>query len=76
MLNITSKHPSSKNHFERKFQAKIYPSDNFFEKQEEELTEFKEDHHDELRKFSSGPIQKEGLIITSEHPYSKDYSEI
>ena len=31
-LSITSKHPSSKNHFKGKFQAKIYPSDKNFEK--------------------------------------------
>ena len=27
VLNITSKHPSYEDKFERKFQAKIYPSD-------------------------------------------------
>ena len=47
MLTITSEHPSSENHFERKFQAKIYPSDQSFEKTQEELIEFKEKYHDE-----------------------------
>ena len=47
MLTITSEHPSSENHFERKFQAKIYPSDQSFEKKQEELIEFKEKYHDE-----------------------------
>ena len=40
VLNITSKHPSYKDHFERKFQTKISPSDQILEKQEEELIEF------------------------------------
>ena len=34
--------------------------------------EFKEEHHDKLIKFSSGPIQNEVLAITSEHPSSED----
>ena len=42
----------------KKIQAKTSSSDQNFEKQEEELIEFKEEHHDALRKSSSGPIQK------------------
>ena len=42
VLTINSEHPSSKHHFGRKFQAKIYPPDQSFEKQEEELIDFKE----------------------------------
>ena len=38
---ITCEHPSSEYHFERKSQANIYLSDQSFEKQEEELIEFK-----------------------------------
>ena len=75
MFIITSEHPFSVNNFERKFQAKISPSDQIFEEQEEHLIEFKGKHHDELRKFSSGPIQNEGLTITSEHPSSGDHFE-
>ena len=76
MLTITSEHPSFEDHFERKFQAKISPPDQIFEKQEEELIEFKGKHHDELGKFSSGPIQNEVLTITSEYPYFEDHFEI
>ena len=41
VLNITSEHPSSEDHFERKSQAKISPSDQIFEKQEEQLIYFR-----------------------------------
>ena len=67
MLTIKSEHPSSADYFERKFQANISTSDQSYEKKEEELIYFKEEHHDELRKFSSGPIQNEWLTLTSEH---------
>ena len=36
---------------------------------------FKEEHHDELIKFSSGPTQNEVLTITSENPSSEDHFE-
>ena len=36
------------------------------------MIEFKEEHHDELRKFSLVPIQSEVLTLTSEHPSSVD----
>ena len=42
VLTITSEHPYSENHFEKKIQYNISPSDQSFEKQEEELIEFKE----------------------------------
>ena len=42
VLTITSEHPSSEDQFERKFQAKVSTYDQIFEKQEEELKEFKE----------------------------------
>ena len=54
---ITSEHSSSESNFEVKLKDKIYPYNQSFEKQEEELIELKLKHHDELRKFSSGPIQ-------------------
>ena len=73
MLTINSEHPSSEDHFESKFQYKISPSDQSFEKQEQELIEFKEEQYDELRKFSSGPIKNEVLTIIPEHP-SSEYS--
>ena len=48
VLTIISEHPSSSKptliHLIK------------LKKQEEELIKFKEEHHDELRKFSSGPI--------------------
>ena len=53
----------------------ISPSDKSFEKQEEELIEFKEEHHDALREFSSVPIQNEVLTLTSKHPSSADHFE-
>ena len=59
----------------RKFQDNIYPSDQSVEKKEEEFIEFKGEHHDALRKYSSGPIQNEVLTLTSEHPYSADHFE-
>ena len=37
VLTLTSEHPSFENHFERKSQDNISPSDQIFEKQEEEL---------------------------------------
>ena len=52
VLNITSEHASSEDHFERKYQFNISPSDKSFEKQEEELIEFKEEQHDELINYS------------------------
>ena len=64
VLTITSEHPYSEVHFERKSQTNIFSFDQIFEKQEEELIEFKGKHHDELRKFSSGHIQNEALTIT------------
>ena len=70
VITINSEHPSSEYHFERKFQANISPSDQTFEKKEEELIEFKEEYHDELRNFSSGPIQNEAITLTSEHSSS------
>ena len=45
VLTIKSEHPSSADHFEKKFQAKISPSDPSFEKQEEGFIEFKEEHN-------------------------------
>ena len=41
LLTLTFEHPSSEDHFERKFQAKISPSDQNYEKQEEELIYYK-----------------------------------
>ena len=52
VLTLTSKHTSSEDKFERKLQAKIYPYGQSFERKEEELIDFKEKYHDELRKFS------------------------
>ena len=52
------------------------PSDKSFDKQEEELIQFKEKHHYELRDFSLGFIQNEVLTITSRHQYSEDYFDI
>ena len=75
MLTITSEHPSSEDHFEGKFQANISPYDKKLGKKEGELIELKEEHHDELRKFSSGHIQNEILTINSEHPSSADHFE-
>ena len=37
--------------------------------------EFKEEHHDELRNFSSVLIQNEVLNLTSEHTSSADHFE-
>ena len=61
--------------FKSKFKHKIYPSDQSFEKQEEELIEFREEHHYDLIKFSYGLIQNEVLTINSEHPSSADHFE-
>ena len=63
MLTRNYEHPSSEDLFERNFQAKIYPNDQSFDKQEEYLIDFKEKYHDELRKSSSGPIQIEVITL-------------
>ena len=34
-----------------------------------------EEHNDNFRNFSSGPIQDEVLTINSEHPYSEGHLE-
>ena len=75
VLTINSEHPYSEYPFERKSQTKFHSSDQSFEKQEEEFIEFKEEHHDELRNFSSGPIQNEFLTLISEHPSSENHFE-
>ena len=75
LLSIPSERPYSADHFERKLFAKISPSDQSFEKQEEEFIEFKWKHHGELRQFSSGPIQNLVLTTTSEHTSSGYQSE-
>ena len=46
VFTITYEHKCSKDNFEIKSQAKTYPSYQSFEKQEEELIEFKGNHHD------------------------------
>ena len=51
VLTINSGHPSSEDNFERNFQDKISPSEQILEKPEEELIKFKEENHDEFRKF-------------------------
>ena len=66
-FTVNSEHSYSKDHFESKFQDKISPSEQSIDKPEEELIDLKEEHHDELRKFSSVPIQTEVLTLTSEH---------
>ena len=53
----------SSKHCKSKLKPKISLSDQSFENQEEELIRFKEEHHDELRRFLSGPIQNEVLTI-------------
>ena len=75
VLTLTSEHPSSADKFERKFQSKISPSGQKFEKSEEELIYFKEEHHVELRNVLLGPIQYEVLTINSGHPSSEDNFE-
>ena len=73
MLIINYEHTSSEDSFGRKYQANISPSDQSFEKHEEELIELKEEHHYNLRNISSGPIQNEALIINYEHTSSEDH---
>ena len=75
MLTINSEYPSSEDQFESKFQAKIYIYEKVIGKPEEYLIEFKEDHHYELIKFSSEPIQNEVLIINYEHTSSAYHFE-
>ena len=52
VLTITSELPCSEDHFEGKFQAKIYLSNQFFEQPEEELIEFKGEKNMKSNKFS------------------------
>ena len=46
VLTINFEHPISSDHCESKLQARMSPSDKSYEKQEEELIEFKEEYHD------------------------------
>ena len=64
MLTINSENSSSIDHFESKYQANISPSDQNFEKQEEEVIEFKQEHHDELRIFYQYPFKIKCLSST------------
>ena len=73
VLTITSEHTSSEYHFDRKFQSKIYSSDQTFENYKEEFIKFKGKYHDELIKSSSGTIKNGLLTSTSEHSYSEDH---
>ena len=73
MLTINTEHPYSADHFERKFQANISPSDQIFEKQEEESIKFKEEHNDKMRKCSSVLIQNEVLTLASKNPSYVDH---
>ena len=66
MLNITSEHLSSDDYFEKKLQANISPYDHFFEKQEEQLIDFKGKQHMESNMFSSKHIKNKVLTSTSE----------
>ena len=75
VLTITSEHPSSEDHFERKFQAKIYPSDQSDEKQEEKLIQFKGKNKQNQNMFSSENTKNEVLTITSEHESSENNFE-
>ena len=71
VFNITSEHPYSEDHFERKFQAKIHPSDQSDEKQEEKLIEFKGKNKYKQNMFSSENTKNEVLTFTSEHESSE-----
>ena len=54
---FSSEHIQNKVITLRKSQANISQSDKTVEKQKEELIKFKEEHHNDLRKFSSGNIK-------------------
>ena len=54
----------SSEHLKRKFKAKIYLYDKSFEKQEEELIYFKEEHYNEFIKFYQDPFNMKGLPST------------
>ena len=69
VLNISYEHPSSAYHFERKYQAKISPSDQSFENEEEELMEFKEYHNDELRSFHRDSLKVKCLLSPIDRNY-------
>ena len=62
MHTINSEHPSFADHFGKKFQDNIYPSDQSYKKQEEELIEFKEEHHDALRNIHQDPLKTKCLL--------------
>ena len=70
MLIITSKHIYSEDSFERKLQAKLFPYNQSFEKQEEELIYFKGKQEMEPNMFSSEHITNEVINPTSEHQSS------
>ena len=55
MLTLTSEHPFSADHFERKFQAMISPSEKSIEKPEEELNPFEkylEESHSDIKSMN------------------------
>ena len=66
VLIITSEHPYYEDNFERKFQAKLSPSNQFSEQPAEELIEFKGKQHMEPNKFSSEQIKHDFFTLTSE----------
>ena len=72
LITITFELPCNEDHFENKFQYNIYPSDTSFEKQEQQLIEFKEKQQIEPCILSSEHIENKVITLTSGASYSKD----
>ena len=75
MLTITSEHQYYEYTFDRKFQAKLYTPNNFFEQPEEYLIELMGKKEMEPNKFSLSHTKNEVLNLTSETSSSEDCFE-
>ena len=72
VLTINYEHPSTEYNFERKSQDKISPSNQSFEKPEEELIYFKVEQPMDPKKFLSEQIVNIMVNLTSKTLYSQD----
>ena len=67
VLTITSEHQYSEDHFENKFQTKISPYNQIFEKLEKVLIEFNGEQQMKPNKFSLERIENRMVNLTSEY---------
>ena len=75
VLTLASEHPYSEDDFQSKLKEDIFSSNQGFEKQEEELTEFKERQQMEPNMLSLYHTKNEVITINSETLSSDDHFE-